>query len=469
MNDSSLARHALEELARRKLKCEAILSDLHALQREVILDRSRFKAVLAGRRAGKTTMDASYLAIDLESCGRKDWCFYSAVTRTQAKDLIWGELKELNTKYELGWHMKEHEGLVETKRGAHLRLLGFDKMPEVEKACGYRIKLFICDEPHSYAKRLQYLVEQKLTAALSDLAGTLLLNGTPGLGRFGYWFKASTGKMPGYYTRHWTVRQNTRYPRDVEAMLSEERALKQWTEDNAAYRREFMAEWCEDPEATVYAYVEDRNACDSVDIDPSGLFSLGVDFGVKNATSWTVWYSPPQTRKAFCIHSSKISGLLTDAVADITKKLVDQYKPKLVGDAGGLGKTYVESWNKRYGNNAGMFMKPADKQGKLAHIRTLNDCLRTGDAQVVESACAPLIDEWSNLIWEDERKEKEDPQCDNDCADSALYGFTEHASYWQAEAPPPPTPDEAALRAQMDRINRAQAALRAEQSYEEDY
>lgn len=460
-------RAAAIVLARRKAKREAILSELTPVQRSVIVSPARFKAVRAGRRGGKTNLDARYLALEMNRSGPGDWCLYSAVTRTVAKDLIWTELAGLNERHNLEWNMKEHEGLIVSPLGAKLRVLGFDRMPEVEKACGYRVRLFIADEPHSYAKRLQYLVDEKLTPALSDLAGTFLMNGTPGVGRFGYWYKASMGKLPEYSTWHWDMRQNSKYPRDPNVAMAEILEAKRWTIETPAFRREWLAEWCDDPEKTVYAYVEDRNAIDPIEIDSDGLFTMGVDFGINNATSWSVWYSPRSSRKAYCIHSSKQSGLLTDAVTDITKQLVDRYKPRLVGDAGGLGKTYVEAWNKRYGTNAGMFMRPADKLGKLAHIRTLNDSLRLGDALVVERDAAPLIDEWSNLVWEDERKEKEDPQCDNDAADSALYAFTDHTSYWHDIPKPPPAPDEAERLAQAERIRKVQEQRRM--AREEDY
>jgi len=455
-------RAAAEELARRIATRNAILSNLHAQQRSVIESAAKLKSILAGRRGGKTTMDASYLAVEAEKSGPKDWCLYSAVTRSVAKDLVWGELKEINKTHELGWRMREDQGLIETRRGAHVRLLGFDKMPEVEKACGYRVRLFIADEPHSYAKRLEYLVDQKLTAALGDLDGTLVLNGTPGVGRFGYWFRTSTGKTPGFERWHWTVRQNPKFPRDPEVFIRELLERKKWTFETPAFRREILAEWCEDAGMACYAYVEARDGLKALDIDYSGLFTLGCDYGINNATAWTVWYTPPKSRTAIAIHSQKEAGLEPDAATDITKRLVDQYKPsKIVGDAGGLGKVYVTNWNRRYGDRAGMFMHNADKQGKRGHMQTLNDELRSERAKVYEPGCAVLIDEWGTLTWKDERKEEEDPQAENDASDSALYGFTAHLGFLNELAPPPPPPpDVAAILAQQQRIDRVQAAMR---------
>lgn len=463
-------RAAREDQARRLEKRNAILSNLTPVQRSVITHPAKLKAILAGRRGGKTTMDASYLALEAEASGRKDWCLYSAVTRSVAKDLVWGELKDINQTHELGWRMREDQGLIETSRGAHIRLLGFDKMPEVEKACGYRVRLFIADEPHSYAKRLEYLVDQKLTAALGDLDGTLVLNGTPGIGRHGYWFKTSTGQTPGFHNWKWTVRQNPKFPRDPEVFIRELLERKKWTVETPAFRREILAEWCDDEGMQCYAYVEDRNGISELDVDYSGLFTLGVDFGIDNACAWTVWYTPPRQRIAIAVHSNKISGLEPDDATDITKRLVDQYKPsKIVGDSGGLGKAYVTNWNRRYGNNAGMFMHNADKQGKRAHMRTMSDEMRAERCMIYMPGCAELIDEYGALTWKDERKEEEDPNAPNDACDSALYGFTEHIGYLNEVPPPAPTAQQAQSIAQQQRIDRVQGYIRQREADEDEW
>lgn len=462
-------RAALEELARRRLKRRAIVDSCHAKQREVLLDKSRYKAVLAGRRSGKTMMDSRAIALALEESGRDDWCFYSAITRVVARDLIWAKLEEVNRDHQLGWDMRTHDMVITTKRGAFFRVLGYDDSGQVEKSAGYRIRLFVADEPHSYATKLKYLAEQKIGPALGDLGGTLLVNGTPGIARVGWWHEASTGRLPEFKTWHFTVRQNPYFMRNAEEWIKEELRIRNWTVETPAFRREILAEWTEDEGAAVYAVVGERNLCGPIPLEPDGTYTLGVDFGMVDACAWGVLYTPPGSRMVYVVHVEEHTDLLPEQASEVTAGLVERYKPsRIVGDAGGLGKPYVESWNRRYGNRAGWFMFAAEKQEKRANIELVNGELRAGNVQIVSEWCRPLVDEVTNLVWADERREKEHPGCANHAADATLcYAYRAHTGYLHEVAPPPPPPDQAALIAQHERIDRVQRAMR-EAREEED-
>jgi hypothetical protein len=463
-------RAAAEELAKRKLKRQAIIDSCHPMQQDVLCNPSRYKAVLAGRRSGKTIMVSRAIALALEESGRDDWVLYSALTRVVAKDLIWPKLEEINGKHDLGWNMRTHEGVIVTKRGAMFRILGYDDSGQIEKSAGYRVKLFAADEPHSYATKLKYLAEQKIGPALSDLRGTLMLTGTPGIARTGYWFDSSTGRIAEYARWHWTVRENP-YFNDADGWIQDELRLRKWTVETPAFRREVLAEWCEDEGAMVYAFVGERNMCGPVELDPSGTYTMGVDFGVSDHSAWGVLYSPPHSRQVYVVHAESRGGLLPDEASEVTSRLVERFKPsRIVGDAGGLGKPYVEAYNRRYGNRAGWFMSAAEKTEKLANIHLVNGELRAGSVQIVEDWCAPLIDEVVNLVWADERREKEHPGCKNHLCDATLaYAYRAHTGYLNEVKPPPPSPDEAAARAQAERIERAQAALRAQRDADDGY
>lgn len=464
-------RQLQEEQLRRKLKRRAILDSCHDKQREVLLDPRRYKAILAGRRSGKTMMVSRAIALSLESSGRDDWTFYSAVTRVVAKDLIWPKLEEINRDHQLGWSMRTNDGVITTNRGAMFRVLGFDDSGQVEKSAGYRVRLFCCDEPHSYATKLKYLAEQKIGPALADLGGTLMLSGTPGIARVGYWFEASTGRKPEFKTWSWTVRSNPRFLRDPDEYIAEELQLRGWTLETPAFRREILAEWCEDEGAMVYAFVYERNAVESLEIDPAGLFTLGIDYGVNDACAWAVLYTPPHDRTVYVVHCEAHTGMLPDQANEVTAALVERFKPsRIVGDAGGLGKPYVEAWNRRYGHRAGWHMQPAQKTEKLANIAIVNGELRSERVKILAPACAPLIDEVTNHVWADERRDKEHPNTNNHCCDAAFaYGFRAHAGYLNEVPAPPPKPDEAERLAQLERIRRVQEARRAARQEEDGW
>jgi hypothetical protein len=469
---SASKRQLQEELLRRKLRRQAILDSCHDKQRSVLVDPRRYKAILAGRRSGKTMMVSRAIALSLEASGRDDWTFYSAVTRVVAKDLIWPKLEELNTDHQLGWSMRSNDGVITTSRGAMFRVLGFDDSGQVEKSAGYRIRLFCCDEPHSYATKLKYLAEQKIGPALADLGGTLMLSGTPGIARVGYWHDASTGKKSEYGVPwRWTVRDNPLFLRDPDEYIAEELELRGWTVETPAFRREILAEWCEDEGAMVYAFVYERNAVESLEIDYDGLFTLGVDFGVNDACAWAVLYTPPMSRMVYVVHAESHTGMLPDDANEVTAAIVERFKPsRIVGDAGGLGKPYVEAWNRRYGHRAGWHMSAAQKTEKLANIAIVNGELRSERVKVLAPACAPLIDEVTNHVWADERREKEHPNTSNHCLDAAFaYGFRAHTGYLNDTPKPPPKPDEAERLAQQERIRRVQEARRRAQDELEEW
>ena len=68
--------------------------DLHPAQLQIFNSDKRFKIVAAGRRFGKSYLSAWLLLINALQADSKD-VFYIAPTFQQAKDIMWGMLKEL--------------------------------------------------------------------------------------------------------------------------------------------------------------------------------------------------------------------------------------------------------------------------------------------------------------------------------------------------------------------------------------
>jgi hypothetical protein len=57
--------------------------------------------------------------------------------------------------------------------------------------------------------------------------------------------------------------------------------------------------------------------------------------------------------------------------------------------------------------------------------------------KVNPETCAPLIDEWVGLVWNDKStKREEHPACPNHAADSALYGWRYCYQYISKPLPP---------------------------------
>jgi hypothetical protein len=469
-------RLALEELARRKIMREAIMRELHDKQRMVLqwllLGVTQFVAALCGRRSGKTEMDARIIAVALEMCGHDEWVIYAARTRGLAKDLIWARLEALNERHGFGWRMLENEGLIETKRGGKFRVFGFDKLPELEKTRGYKIRCAIFDEPSTYADRLEALIRDCVGPALSDLRGWLIINGTPGAVCVGFWYEASTGLRKRYKIARWSVRENPRYPRDAEEMLLEERTENEWDEENATYQREWLATWVNDPTAQVYKYVDDRNGIDEL---PDGYaergegwtFSLGVDWGYSpDPCAWVVLGSPRNSRVTYVVHDEQHHELLPDEAAAVTARLVERFDPAVVvGDP--AGKDYIAEWNRRHAEKSKAWMMPADKLGKVDAIEVVNGELRSKRWMVYRKGAPNWVHEGQHLPWKNERREEEHPSYPQHSLDAALYASRAHRAYLHSVPSAAPTPNEAERLAQLERIRRVQEA-RARAREDED-
>ncbi len=471
-------RAALEEVALRKVARERVVGELHDRQREVVKalteEGAQYVSILCGRRAGKTELDARLLALALEMSGPNEWSTYAAVTRKLAKDLIWARLVELNDTHAFGWKMLHHEAAIETPRGARFRCLGFDSWPELQKTRGYKLRCAIFDEPATFADKLDELVRECVGPALADLRGWLIVNGTPGLICSGWWHSVSTGQTPRFRTFGWTCLQNTKLPRDPVAMLAEERSENGWAEDDPTYRREWMGEWFQNPDAQIYRVVEHR---DAIDVLPDGYaergegwtFVLGVDWGYSpDPCAWVVLGSPRNSRVIYVVHDEQHHELLPDEAAAVTARLVERFDPaRVVGDPAGAA--YIAEWNRRHAADAKAWMQPADKLGKVDAIEIVNGELRSERWKVYRPGAPNWLREAKALPWKNDRREEEHPSYANHSLDAALYASRAHRAYLHAVPTAAPTPNEAERLAQLERIRRVQEARQRARDDEENW
>lgn len=431
---------------RSKVRCD-ILGELFDIQRAIAdewLRGCRYFALSCSRRAGKTQLLARLIAISLLHSGRDEWTCFAARTLGIAKDLIWSELERINKRYELNWKINGSDLSITTPTGARFRLVGVDDRASIEKVRGKRFRLFICDEASTYQDALQNLFMSCVQPGLVDIRGSFILSGTPGYTCSGFWFDIATGaldengevKYPDYRRHHWTLRQNP-HIRDADAELADIRRQNRWTEEDPVYVREYLGEWRADDSALVYAFTRARNIIPvlPVPFEPkTWLVTLGVDYGMSDHTAWVALGSPPNDQRTFVIKARKERGKLPDEVSEITEQFVKRYAPvRIVGDSGGLGKTFVEEFNRRHAAKAGIHIIPAKKADKLANIATVNGALRLankpGGLMLLEKEAEPLAGEIQFLPWLDEARTKEHPRYANHCADSMIYSHKEHRGY----------------------------------------
>lgn len=406
---------------------------LFAKQREVLASRSLRKAVRCSRRSGKTVTASAALCDDLDQAGFDEGVFYAAKTRDVAERLVWGKLSAIAANVP-GWQLSQSKLQIRNERGGYIQLVGLDKPAEIEKLRGPKMRAFHGDEPATYASLLRPLLDEIVEPALGDVRGSITFYGTPGPTLSGYWYEISSGIGDAWTLHNWTLRDNPHF-RDADGYLAELLKKKGWDEFNPTYRREYMGEWCDDASARVYQYRPgtEYNDAGSIpqDYNEDWIHTIGCDFGVTDQTAFEVLASHPHDKTAYVIHDFAQSGLIIDDAADILLSLVRQYKPQiLVGDGGGMGKSYIDFWNERRSDKVGMAMIPAQKREKRAQMDIINSDFRTRKLRLCQPACKALAAELQALPWEDvETKLREHPLHDNHRSDALLYAHRHHRAY----------------------------------------
>ena len=144
--------------------------DLHPAQLEIFNSEKRFKIVAAGRRFGKSYLSAWLLLINAIQSESKD-VFYVGPTFQQAKDIMWGMLKDLGKDLIVAAH--ENTAVLTLINGRKIYLKGSDR-PDTLRGVG--LAYCVLDE---YANMKPQVWEQIIRPTLSDVQGGALFIGTP--------------------------------------------------------------------------------------------------------------------------------------------------------------------------------------------------------------------------------------------------------------------------------------------------
>lgn len=154
---------------------------LHPGQLEVFQDLSRFKVIAAGRRWGKTRLAAVELLTkalqDHKTVNRRKRslrgmeAWYVAPTYDQAKDIVWGLLKDLaENVITKTW---ENDGKIQLVNGRCIQIKGSDRPDRLR---GVGLSHVVLDE---FASMKPETWETILRPTLADVSGSATFIGTP--------------------------------------------------------------------------------------------------------------------------------------------------------------------------------------------------------------------------------------------------------------------------------------------------
>lgn len=240
-------------------------------QREIAIDRHRFRVCCTGRRVGKTTL--AVLEMLGKACSKPDVTVaYCALTYQQARDLAWMPLKKLAEPVTVKADESRLELIVRAKGGgtSRITLRGWEN---IETLRGMKLDFIVIDEIASmrnWDENWQAVIRPTLT----DVRGEALFISTPA-GYNHFWELYNKEREDtDYKSFHFTSYDNPNIP--IEEI---DKARRELTEDR--FEQEYMASFRK-TEGLVYKEFDRLRHL--TDDRPKNVIRkmAGVDFGFTN-------------------------------------------------------------------------------------------------------------------------------------------------------------------------------------------
>jgi hypothetical protein len=462
-------------------------------------DNARLRLVDGSRRCGKSF----FAAVELTDTALKTpraKCLFLALTRDDARDLVWATLLELNDDYNLGGVVNEVRLEITYPNGAVVRCGGAKDRRQAERRRGRFYTLVIIDECQLFPSHLRELVEQILKPALlgRGRSGRIILMGTPAeTPGVGYWEQRVAD--PHWSKHAWTLKQNTHLgsPADIEAFLDEMardagNGNVEIGRQSAGFRREYLGErppandndrpFAYDPAVNdfgAWTGATKRVAETSTTRDGRRLvtftrwelpiggtwrFTFGIDLGSRAASAVIVLgTSDLAPGKVWLVEEFLSTRMLPDKLRDKIEERRRLYQPNLMAvDEGALGDMIADQWR------APPYSLPVVAADKLAAEVTadfMSAAMSRGDfflpaESIVAQDMAVL--RWDMDYLEKRGKRKVANQPHSDAVPACRYAFKDAHALAQATRPPKPiaTTVEAKLDVELDR-ERREGAKRA--------
>jgi hypothetical protein len=414
-------------------------------------DRSKLKAAVCSRRAGKSYSLAWEIC---EACERHEFALvpYITLTRDTAKNILWPAIRDVTKKRGVEVEFKQNTGDIVFPNGARVILRGCDDRNQIEKLRGPAYPLAVIDEAQGFPTYLLDLIDDVLTPATMDYDGCIVVTGTPNAICAGPFHDITNGVSGGWSVHTWTVRDNWKMAEKVGIFdreeglayannwLEEYRTRKGWDSHNPTFLREYCGLWVQDQDSQVYR-LKDYNLVEKFDDAEAQdwQYVLGLDLGFNDPSAFVVVAYSAEQGLIRVIESWQETELTPSELAVVVEGLDKRYRfESIVADSGGMGKGYVEELRKNYGLPA----RPADKRKKYAGIEIVNDQLLNRTIQIVRHANQDLVDQMRVLQWDEKAAQRHDPKEDrrtpNHLCDALLYAVRDtvtHFISWEKQGP----------------------------------
>lgn len=347
---------------------------------------------------------------------------YITLTRENCVEIIWPDLMATIEKYEIKCEINQQRLSIKFANGSYFSCAGAKDKREIGKFRGRKLRRIYIDEAQNFPEYIQSMIEEDLVPTLRDMQGEMIVTGTPGPLKRGFFYDISTNG--NWESHHWTAYDNPHMhnppEKDLDKTLAEELEMSGRDASDPKYIRETYGKWTEDFDSLVFKFNPSINVYKEEPKDLTYVF--GIDLGFNDADAIAVLGYNLQSGKVYLVEEVVASKQgITELVMQI-EALRAKYKPvKMVLDAGGLGKKIQEEILKRHQ----LPVEAAEKSRKFEFIELMNDDLRTGrflakPKSIFEQDC--YLVQWDRNV-RDPAKLQISKSFHSDICDATLYGW----------------------------------------------
>lgn len=416
-----------------------ITSFLFEQQLKFVEDPSPFKVAVCSRRSGKTVACAAHLvqtAINTPGV----MCLYITLSMRNAERIIWKDLKKINDDHDLGGMTREAALVLTFPNGSTIHLCGANNITEIENFRGVPLKLVYIDECQSFREYIKDLIDDILSPALMDYAGSLCMIGTPGPIPAGFFHDCAV-KSDAWSKHGWTFFDNPHLVKKSgkthQQLLDRELKRRGVTVDDSSIQREWFGKWILDSDSLILKYNSAKNDFHELLPNIKYNYIMGIDIGFKDADAIGILAWSEQDPVTYLVEELVTPKQGITELAEQIEMLDKKYSvSKMVMDMGALGKKIGEEIIRRHK----LPVEAADKTRKMENIELLNDALRSGRFKAKSNS---RFAQDSYLVEIDRDKSTPDrtvvsSRYHSDIIDAVLYGFKVSPAYTYSPEKPKP-------------------------------
>ena len=233
-------------------------------QSEILLNYSRFKTVVAGRRFGKTFLSVNML-LQAAVTGKDKHCWYVAPTYGSAKEIAWDMLIH-TIPQEYVSRTNESSLLLRLINGSVISLKGAEKPNNLR---GRALDFVVLDE---FADMRPEAWFEVIRPSLSDRQGSAVFIGTP-KGRnhfYDLWAKGMDGANDWSSFQYTTLEGGNVSPEEIESARADL--------DERTFKQEYEAAFVTYQGLIYYGFSREESVLDIG--DDSGTLHIGMDFNL---------------------------------------------------------------------------------------------------------------------------------------------------------------------------------------------